>query len=140
MCFVNPLLDQRIEHDIFRTLSRPFYAGIIFGQIVDAVSNARSEREDLINQLESTCFVCSLSKTEFQNKDLDFGRHINREHSPVAYLSFFINLDKTKQRDYTGMQTNVQQCLDRGEGDTQFLPLKRSLELDSRRKELNVRN
>ena len=94
----------------------------------------RSEREDLLNRLQESCFICAIPKIEFINNDEDFDQHISGVHSPIAYLSYLIDLEASEKRDYTGIQTIVKRAFDR-DGEISFLPLHSSLSLNNKKEQ-----
>lgn len=74
------------------------------------VRDDRAARESL---LENECFVCGLSKAEYEQLGPDFSlpRHQAQDHHLWHYMSFMIALELKEEDDYTGTESYVRALL-----------------------------
>jgi len=101
--------------------------GIIMGQIVDAFTSLRDDKESDLEDLEENCFVCSQGRLSFE-KVGGFINHTEKEHDRWAYLSFANFLDGKDAMDHNGLESHIFNQF--GEDIADFLPIGRSMSLD----------
>ena len=93
---------------------------IIFGIILDAFGDMRDKRGDLLEDINSVCFVCGKGRSDLELYGKGWTYHFQNEHSPYAYLSFFIYLLDKDTSDCSGVEKFAKEKLVKI--DTTFLP------------------
>ncbi|KAI9249172.1 hypothetical protein BDA99DRAFT_575816 [Phascolomyces articulosus] len=103
-----------------------FLLNAIFGIIFDTFGHLRDERSSIQQDMNNTCFICSISSVEFQRlAKKGFEDHVKHDHNIWQYLFFLVHL-KTKDRtEYTGPESYVSECLK--EANYSFFPVNRAL-------------
>lgn len=66
------------------------FANLFLGFIMDSIAESRAKKESIEATLGNRCFICDLSKTDFENAKIDFKKHIEEEHNPLAYLFYLM--------------------------------------------------
>merc|ERR1712013_582033 len=59
---------------------------LIFGVIIDTFADLRSEKHNTEEIKKNTCFICGLERKDFDNKNVTFEDHVNKEHNMWNYL------------------------------------------------------
>jgi hypothetical protein len=72
-----------------------FLLNVIFGIIFDTFGQLREERNDISTDLKNTCFICSITASEFQRQGRSFDEHCNTEHN-IWYVCFYITYYSSK--------------------------------------------
>jgi hypothetical protein len=80
---------------------------IISGLIIDTFSTMRQEHEDIAQDIADKCFVCSITKDEFEQAGIDYNVHINDEHNMWKYLWFKLYLDGKDPSAYSSVENFV---------------------------------
>jgi len=80
---------------------------IIFGIIVDTFSELRDERYQIVEDMQSVCFICSISSDEFDRKSTGFRRHIKKEHNMWGYLLFALYLFQKNPSEYSAFEGSL---------------------------------
>jgi hypothetical protein len=65
---------------------------MLFGIIIDSFGNLREREWDIDNDLANNCLVCSLTKTDFETRGIDFHYHTTIQHNIEDYVSYMIRL------------------------------------------------
>ena len=93
--------------------------------------------------LDSKCFICGIEKTKFdeafQKRGIQKGfelEHIHHEHNMWDYLYFVMHLNHKDEREYTGAETFVANCIE--EEDIGWVPTGRAMELVQKEEEDDV--
>merc|ERR1712232_1036990 len=60
-------------------------AAIISGIIIDSFSEKKEEQKSLQDDLDSKCFICSLSKSQLERESVNFQNHILQDHYMWSY-------------------------------------------------------
>jgi len=93
---------------------------IIFGIILDAFGDMRDKRGDLLEDINSKCFICGTPRSDLELYGKGWKYHFQSEHSPYAYLSFLVYLLDKDVADCSGVEKWAKEKL--GKVDTTFLP------------------
>lgn len=56
------------------------------------------------------CFICNLSREEFEKSGIDFDLHKKSEHNLWKYVYFLVSLDSQDEDDLDGIEDYVQKC------------------------------
>eukprot|EP00462_Mataza_sp_D1_P019911 CAMPEP_0175126668 /NCGR_PEP_ID=MMETSP0087-20121206/3982_1 /TAXON_ID=136419 /ORGANISM="Unknown Unknown, Strain D1" /LENGTH=227 /DNA_ID=CAMNT_0016408607 /DNA_START=447 /DNA_END=1133 /DNA_ORIENTATION=- len=90
---------------------------IIFGIIIDTFSALREENVAKKEDIESCCFVCSLSREDIERTQEDYAVHTNVTHSIWNYLFFYIYLQEKDPTEYNGSDRYVNEKIAAGNVD-----------------------
>eukprot|EP00913_Durusdinium_trenchii_P025484 g23922.t1 len=80
-------------------------AAIISGIIIDTFADLREEQKTIQDKMKSSCFICSLSKSELERKRVKFENHILKDHYMWAYARFLLYLDETDPAELNGPES-----------------------------------
>lgn len=72
---------------------------MINGIIVNAFVDIRKKDEEYEYESKEKCFICSLTKNDFQIKNISFKNHILNEHQVKSYVHYLIYLKFTQDAD-----------------------------------------
>jgi inositol 1,4,5-triphosphate receptor type 1 len=86
-------------------------SNIFIGQIVDAFSAIREEKDMIQEDTETKCLVCSVDRLAYQ-KDAngDFDEHVRADHDVVCYI-FFLHYLKHRHEDFHSGCARPHGCL-----------------------------
>eukprot|EP00439_Symbiodinium_sp_Y106_P031614 s1697_g3.t2 len=104
-------------------------AAIISGIIIDAFADLKEEQKSIEEKMKSSCFICSLSKSELERKRVKFENHILKEHYMWAYARFLLYLEETDPAELNGPESYVKQQIK--ENNTGFFPIARCIAMES---------
>merc|ERR1712013_465208 len=83
----DPLFMVRVLYDIlFFFVVIIIVLNLIFGVIIDTFADLRSEKHNTEEIKKNTCFICGLERKDFDNKNVTFEDHVNKEHNMWNYL------------------------------------------------------
>jgi len=80
---------------------------IIQGLIIDAFGELRDQQEQVKDDMESKCFICTLGKEYFDQVPHGFETHTTQEHNLANYLFFLMHLINKDETEFTGQETYV---------------------------------
>lgn len=100
---------------------------IMFGIIIENFETLREESHRLHQDIENSCFICSLPRTNFDNIPNGFEMHKGQEHNTRNFIYFLYNVRFKPQRSLMGIELYVHEL--KNEKSTSWLPLLRSLRL-----------
>ena len=63
---------------------------LFLGLRVDSIAERRAHRHKLEDLVNNRCFICDLSKMDFENAKLDYQSHVSEKHNPMAYLFYLM--------------------------------------------------
>ena len=87
---------------------------VIFGIIIDTFATLREIRKEQIKNLEETCFICGMSKFEFDIRRMSWIGHVKQDHNSHAYLAFFIYM-LIKKKDFNGIERFIKKQINMNE-------------------------
>merc|ERR1712100_549277 len=102
---------------------------VIFGIIIDTFSALRDMTESKINDMKTTCFICSIDRYTFDRQGTPFDIHIKQEHNMWKYLYYLVYLKTKDETEYTGLETYVAGLCE--EDNVGFYPIHKSMCLDA---------
>jgi len=114
----DPLFMVRVLYDIlFFFVVIIIVLNLIFGVIIDTFADLRSEKHNTEEIKKNTCFICGLERKDFDNKNVTFEDHVNKEHNMWNYLWFIVLIKVKDPTEFTGPESYVHsmvknRCLD----------------------------
>jgi len=97
---------------------------IVNGIIVDAFQGFREENTEKMDELENVCYVCRLTRADFEMKGFSFELHIEEDHNLLNYMKYLIGLRFTDKLDLTSVQTIIMNSMESKKVD--FIPFKKA--------------
>merc|ERR1711988_118968 len=102
---------------------------IIFGIIIDTFSAMREMTESKLEDMKTTCFICSIDRYTFDRQGTPFDIHIKQEHNMWKYLYYLVYLNTKDETEYTGLESYVAELI--SEDNVAFYPIHKSMCLDA---------
>ncbi|KAI8393697.1 uncharacterized protein BYT42DRAFT_609468 [Radiomyces spectabilis] len=103
-----------------------FLLNAIFGIIFDTFGHLRDERSAILQDMKTSCFICSINAVEFQrHAKKGFEDHVKNDHNIWQYLFFIVHLKNKDRTEYTGPESYVAGCLK--DMNYSFFPINRAL-------------
>lgn len=81
--------------------------GVISGIILATFADIRAKNDELLNDTNDRCFICSIDRDDFDNANENFKKHIERDHSMWSYLFFRVYLKRIDVTDMTGQESYI---------------------------------
>lgn len=97
---------------------------IINGIIVDTFQALREQNNKRDYIKENMCFICSLDRSKFESKGVNFEEHIETEHNVLNYLEYIIKITQTDEHDLNSLDYNVLNSIK--DRRTDFFPIKKA--------------
>ena len=117
-----------------------FFSQVILGVIVDNFAKLREDRDAILEDMATTCFICGLSRSAFEHggnegqelkKSFEltgFERHVKLEHNMWAYMYFLAYLEDKPPDENTGIEDAIWAAIKQIEPDFSALfPKQRAL-------------
>jgi hypothetical protein len=104
-----PLFFMRVLYDLsfFIVIIVIIIQNLIFGVIIDTFATLRAEKTQTDDMLTNTCFICGLHRTKFENHEVSFKEHCEKEHFMWNYLYFVVHLIMKEKTELTGPESYV---------------------------------
>jgi len=93
---------------------------IIFGIIVDTFGELRDKREELLEELNTQCYVCGVSRKVLERSGKGWVYHFLNEHSLFAYMAFITYVVEKDASQCTGLEKYVKDKI--AQHDASFFP------------------
>ena len=77
---------------------------VTFGLIVDTFGALRDEAYQYDEDRNNICFICQLSKDGCLRKNIDFEKHIKRDHNLWSYVNFLTYLHLYNANDFNRVE------------------------------------
>lgn len=100
---------------------------MINGIIITTFSSIRENNEKVKEDQDNKCFICSLSRVQFENRKVSFKFHRNVEHNYNNYIKYFISLKLTDEKELNSDQSYILNCIYKKE--IAFFPVGKSYHL-----------
>ena len=97
---------------------------IFLGIIVDSFGDLRNKNIDNENDVKNICFICQLSRDACLTRNIDFEKHISREHNKWNYVYFLTYLHINNPNDFSGIENSVWEKLE--DQDFGWIPIEES--------------
>uniref|UniRef100_A0A1I8HB83 Inositol 1,4,5-trisphosphate receptor n=1 Tax=Macrostomum lignano TaxID=282301 RepID=A0A1I8HB83_9PLAT len=78
---------------------------LIFGVIIDTFADLRQEKQEKEEILRNSCFICGLNRSSFENREVSFEQHVQRDHNLWHYLYFVILVRVKDHTEFTGPES-----------------------------------
>jgi len=102
---------------------------VIFGIIIDTFAAMREMTESKLEDMKTTCFICSIDRYTFDRQGTPFDIHIKQEHNMWKYLYYLVYLKTKDETEYNGLESYVAALTE--EEDVAFYPVHKSMCLDA---------
>ena len=63
---------------------------LFFGIIIDSFADKRDKTSSINEEVEAQCFICGITKSTFEIKNISWTEHIYQDHNMHSYLAFLI--------------------------------------------------
>lgn len=80
---------------------------IIQGLVIDSFGELRDQIEQVKEDMDTKCFICSIPNDYFDQVPHGFEEHTMNEHNLANYLFFLMHLINKDKTEYTGQETYV---------------------------------
>ena len=84
---------------------------IINSIIVGAFTQMREESNQKEEDEKNRCFICNISRVEFQKNKIDIAYHRKYEHNTNNYIKFFVFLWNINDKDMDADQSFINNCM-----------------------------
>ena len=98
-----------------------FLLNIVNSIIVNTFTQIREDSNQKEEDMKNRCFVCNISRIEFQKNKIDIGYHRKYEHNTNNYIKFFVFLWNIDEKDMDADQSFINECIK--EKDIKFFPM-----------------
>jgi hypothetical protein len=68
--------------------------GLISGIIIDTFSELRGTKTEIESDVMNCCFICNISREDFETNGTPFESHVTDDHNMWKYLWFCIYLEE----------------------------------------------
>jgi hypothetical protein len=80
---------------------------IITGIIIDTFGEMRAERNEISDDQNNNCFICSLPREVFERHRVQFSDHVENHHNPWFYLYYKMYLEQKDDTELTGVERTL---------------------------------
>jgi len=108
---------------IITTILTAIFSGIV----IDAFGAIRDKYSAVIEDMNSSCFICGLENTLFERHAEGFSKHFLEEHNMWSYLFFFLHLSSTDESEYNAQESFVADMIKAPNRNLNFFPVGRAL-------------
>jgi len=114
-----PIMDSSVEMDEARYLFDISYniliilimVAIITGIIIDTFADMRAAKNDIEQDINNVCFICSLPREAFERHQIVFEEHLNSDHNVWNYIFYKMYIDQKKETELTGVETYLKDLM-----------------------------
>ena len=103
---------------------------IASGIIVDKFQDLRESNEELYEEKENVCFICSLHRSNFEIKGIDFEYHQQQEHNIGNYFHYLMKINRTDEHDLNSIDFQVYNAF--LQKKIEFFPIKKAKSLENK--------
>ena len=100
---------------------------IINGIIVDTFQALREEANAQYETKMNVCFICSLNRSVFERRGIDFDFHKEIEHNCLSYFHYLYKILQTDEQELNSLDYQV--LLSYRQARTDFFPVNTSLSI-----------
>lgn len=102
---------------------------IINGIIVDTFQAMREDNEKTDKIRNGKCYVCSISRSNFEANGISYERHIKHEHNALGYMHYVLRVKNADPDRLNSCELMVLKKI--GEYRTDFFPIKKAKHLEN---------
>jgi hypothetical protein len=110
---------------------------IITGIIIDEFGSIKDALNEKMEDIQNVCFVCGMSREEFERNNIDFGSHWKNEHYMWNYIFYIAYLKTKNKNDLTGTESFVYELYE--QKSLEWLPIKKAFGIKDEGEEQNAR-
>ena len=99
------------------------------GIIVDKFDELREDKKKLYEEKENVCFICSLHRSKFEIKGINFKDHQLQEHNIGNYFHYLMKINRTDEHDLNSIDFQVFNAFK--EKKIVFFPIKKAKSLEN---------
>ena len=103
---------------------------IASGIIVDKFQDLREKNDELYEEKENVCFICSLHRSNFEIKGIDFEFHQQQEHNIGNYFHYLMKINRTDEHDLNSIDFQVFNAFQQRK--IEFFPIKKAKSLENK--------
>lgn len=82
---------QRYVYDLtFFMIIIIIMLNLVFGIIIDAFADMRDDRNSIEEDIQDKCFICGISRFDFEIKNKSWFDHVKIEHNVYSYLYYIL--------------------------------------------------
>ena len=96
--------------------------GLISGIIIDTFSDMRGYKDAIEQDVFDSCFICNISREDFESSGVPFEQHVKNDHNMWKYLWFMVYLSEKDPTEFTGVEQFCQLAVSQQE--LRWLPIK----------------
>ena len=100
------------------------------GIIVDKFQDLRESNDELYEEKENVCFICSLHRSNFEIKGIDFEFHQQQEHNIGNYFHYLMKINRTDEHDLNSIDFQVFNAFQQKK--IEFFPIKKAKSLENK--------
>ena len=104
---VNMFVGRFIYDMTFFIIIIMIMGNVTFGLVVDTFGALRDDTYQYENDRTNICFICQLSKDGCLLKNIDYEKHIKRDHNLWSYVDFLTYLHLYNANDFTRIEGSV---------------------------------
>ena len=97
---------------------------LFLGIIVDSFEELRIINIETERDVKNICFICQLSRDACLTRNIDFEKHVSKEHNKWNYVYFLTYLQINNPNDFSGIENSVWEKLD--DQDFGWIPIEES--------------
>ena len=97
---------------------------IINGIIVDTFQDLKEKNSKIAEEKQNICFICQLSRSQFESKGLDFNYHLSKEHNVYYYFCYLFKVKGEDVHDLNSVDFQVFNSI--SENKVEFFPIDRA--------------
>ena len=105
---------------------------IISGVIVDTFQELREKSVEENETKLNICYICSLHRTLFEKRGIDFEYHKDHEHNIMNYFNYIYKVERTDESDLNSLDYQVRQSIKNKRTD--FFPINTCVSFSSNKK------
>ena len=115
---------------IFHITMLVILMNIILGIIIDSFAELRDIRNQIENDISNVCFICNITKQEFNNNGISYTKHTRLVHSMWNYVFYIVGLLEKDPNEYTGIESYI--AAKYAEKELDWLPFQQTAMLKKR--------
>ena len=98
------------------------------GIIVDKFHELREKSDQLYEEKKNVCYICSLHRSNFEIKGINFEYHQHYEHNIENYFHYLMKINRTDEHDLNSVDFQVYNAFEQKK--IVFFPIKRAKSLE----------
>jgi hypothetical protein len=126
-------IDGTIFGFLYYFLVNLVITAIVSGIIIDTFAEMRSDRNEVVDNLRSSCFICDIEPEDFEQFGVKFSDHIKYDHNIWQYVWLAIHLRDKDKTLYSGTEMHVAPFI--AKHSPKCMPIKKSRAIQGRVKD-----